>query len=91
MFPRCVFYFRQQLCGPLGRYKSFTINQTPEVWHKSGYLCLKPLASWTTDLHRRIAFMSLWLKEGPPKSFWLPGFFFPQGFMTGTHAACVRA
>jgi dynein heavy chain len=65
-------------------YKSFTINQTPEVWHKSGYLCLKPLASWTTDLHRRIAFMALWLKDGPPKSFWLPGFFFPQGFMTGT-------
>uniref|UniRef100_A0A6A7GE25 Dynein heavy chain axonemal n=1 Tax=Hirondellea gigas TaxID=1518452 RepID=A0A6A7GE25_9CRUS len=24
-----------------------------------------------------------WLMNGPPKAYWLPGFFFPQGFMTG--------
>jgi dynein heavy chain len=35
------------------------------------------------DFHARIAFMRSWLEEGPPASFWLPGFFFPQGFMTG--------
>lgn len=27
--------------------------------------------------------MRSWLVQGPPKCFWLPGFFFPQGFMTG--------
>jgi dynein heavy chain, axonemal len=27
--------------------------------------------------------MSRWVKEGTPRSFWLPGFFFPQGFLTG--------
>lgn len=30
-----------------------------------------------------------WLDEGNPASYWLPGMFFPQGFMTGvlqTHA-----
>jgi len=31
----------------------------------------------------------LWLVEGNPDAYWLSGFFFPQGFMTGslqTHA-----
>jgi hypothetical protein len=30
------------------------------------------------DFHERIAFMHGWLVDGPPKCFWLPGFFFPQ-------------
>ena len=31
----------------------------------------------------------VWIEKGPPLSYWLPGFFFPQGFLTGvlqTHA-----
>jgi len=34
-------------------------------------------------------FFQAWLAEGNPTSYWLPGMFFPQGFMTGvlqTHA-----
>lgn len=33
--------------------------------------------------------MNNWLKNGNPACYWLPGMFFPQGFMTGvlqTHA-----
>ncbi|XP_003505691.1 dynein heavy chain 6, axonemal isoform X1 [Cricetulus griseus] len=45
---------------------------------------LKPLGSWVKDLILRTAFVDLWLKRGQPKSFWISGFFFPQGFLTGT-------
>lgn len=57
--------------------------QVPEMWEKVAYPSLKPLSSWIKDYHARIAFMRSWLVNGPPKCFWLPGFFFPQGFMTG--------
>lgn len=55
----------------------------PELWARVAYPSLKPLGSWVADFHARIAFMRSWLEQGPPPSFWLPGFFFPQGFMTG--------
>merc|ERR1712096_365893 len=46
--------------------------------------CLKPLNSWVTDFIQRIEFMSSWLTNGSPKSFWVPSLFFPQGFMTAS-------
>lgn len=59
------------------------ILQVPQIWAKVAYPCLKPLGSWFKDYLRRVSFMRKWLTEGQPSCFWLPGFFFPQGFLTG--------
>eukprot|EP00960_Hanusia_phi_P070417 767305-Hanusia_phi.AAC.13 len=70
-------------------FNSFQNNQVPALWLKVAYPCLKPLASWMKDFQRRIEFFKAWCEQGQPSSFWLPGFFYPQGFMTGalqTHA-----
>jgi len=64
-------------------------NHVPHNWAKVGYPSLKPLSSWYKDFLVRVAFFQKWLTEGNPASYWLPGMFFPQGFMTGvlqTHA-----
>ncbi|XP_074052253.1 dynein axonemal heavy chain 6 isoform X2 [Macrotis lagotis] len=65
-------------------YNSFLNNQVPLLWSNNAYPSLKPLSSWVKDLVLRTAFVDLWLKRGQPKSFWISGFFFPQGFLTGT-------
>ncbi|XP_029949300.1 dynein heavy chain 6, axonemal [Salarias fasciatus] len=64
-------------------YTSFLNNQVPTHWANSAYPSLKPLASWVRDLALRTAFIQTWITRGQPKSFWISGFFFPQGFLTG--------
>jgi dynein heavy chain len=64
-------------------YSAITTNVVPPAWAKAAYPSLKPLGSWVKDLFERIAFIRKWLVEGKPKAFWLSGFYFPQGFMTG--------
>ena len=65
-------------------YISFLKNKIPPNWEAVAYPSLKPLSSWIIDLRERVEFMRNWLREGHPSCFWLPGFFFPHGFMTGT-------
>jgi dynein heavy chain len=60
-------------------YYSFLLNQVPQLWEDNAYLSLKPLMSWVIDLIERIKFMSNWLINGSPNSFWISAFFFPQG------------
>jgi hypothetical protein len=70
-------------------FSSLLNNQVPQLWAAVAYPSLKPLGSWVVDLLARVVFMRKWLTEGQPLAFWLSGFFFPQGFMTGslqTHA-----
>lgn len=63
-------------------YNAFLLQKLPPNWGEVAYPCLKPLNSWFTDFEERIAFMARWLHKGPPVSFWVPCFYFPQGFMT---------
>ena len=70
-------------------YISLQNNQVPANWVAVAYPSLKPLGSWFKDLIERVKVIEDWLVNGQPNAFWLSGFFFPQGFMTGclqTHA-----
>ncbi|KAJ3321819.1 Dynein heavy chain 6, axonemal [Boothiomyces sp. JEL0866] len=67
-------------------YKSLLLNEVPQKWSNSAYPSLKGLGSWVKDFHKRMQMVRNWAELGQPKSFWLPGFFFPQGiskFMQG--------
>ncbi|XP_066905836.1 dynein axonemal heavy chain 6 isoform X2 [Halyomorpha halys] len=64
-------------------YTAFMSNMVPKLWGKCSYPSLKTLGSWIRDLELRIDFIQMWVTAGSPSSFWISGFFFPQGFMTG--------
>ncbi|GLH11548.1 Uncharacterized protein GBIM_16302, partial [Gryllus bimaculatus] len=60
------------------------LAKVPQMWGEAAYPSLKSLSSWIFDLQMRIDFIYIWLLNGKPVSFWISGFFFPQGFLTGT-------
>ncbi|TNJ27740.1 IAD-4 Dynein heavy chain [Giardia muris] len=62
---------------------SLVRNKTPALWLKHSYPCLKPLSSYYADLLDRIDFIRVWIEQGIPVCFWISGFFFTQGFLTG--------
>ena len=64
-------------------YVCFTNNVVPDNWAEVAYPSLKPLASWYENLLARCSFIDTWLRNGQPKVFELPYFYFPQGFTTG--------
>lgn len=64
-------------------FDSMLLGQVPQLWHDGGYLSRKPLASWFEDTLQRVDFFREWNYHGMPTSFWISGFFFPQGFLTG--------
>jgi len=55
----------------------FNDDRVPPMWENVGYPSLKPLSTWMPDLILRVEFMSDWLYNGAPKSYWLSAFFFP--------------
>ncbi len=59
-------------------------NQVPEMWADAAYPSMMSLSAWVTDLIQRLKFIETWYQEGIPNVFWISGFFFPQGFLTGT-------
>ncbi|KAI9348792.1 dynein heavy chain and region D6 of dynein motor-domain-containing protein [Zopfochytrium polystomum] len=64
-------------------FNSLLNNEVPAAWANIAYPSLKPLASWVKDLKLRVEFLYNWIDKGQPSCFWLPGLFFPQGFLTG--------
>ncbi|CCW64140.1 unnamed protein product [Phytomonas sp. EM1] len=58
------------------------LGSVPRTWLEQGYLSRKPLASWFTDTLQRVEFFREWNDHGLPKSFWISGFYFPQGLLT---------
>ncbi|XP_065178852.1 dynein axonemal heavy chain 6-like [Sycon ciliatum] len=65
-------------------YTSFLNSQVPTLWATAAYPSMKTLGSWIKDLVLRVHFVDHWIHNGLPRSYWLSGFFFPQGFLTGT-------
>jgi dynein heavy chain len=61
---------------------SLNIGEVPENWRELSYLSLKPLASWFEDLIVRINFFQSWIENTNQISYWMPGFYFPQAFLT---------
>lgn len=61
-------------------------QRVPAMWTASAYPSLKPLSPWFKDLLQRLHFVSTWIDMGVPSTFWISGFFFPQGFLT----ACLQ-
>jgi len=57
-------------------------NYVPELWGK-GYPSIMPLSEWVLDFLKRLDFIKDWIENGIPNIFWVNGFFFPQGFLTG--------
>jgi len=72
-------------------FHAMMLQKTPPVWEKVAYPCLKPLNSWMVDFELRVIFMEEWLRSGPPNSFWVPCFYFPQGFMTASMQLYARS
>lgn len=64
-------------------YVKIMNSKVPANWERWAYPSLKPLGSWFEDLLERVIFMENWLVNGNPSSFWMPGMFYPQGFLTG--------
>jgi dynein heavy chain len=72
-------------------FNAFLVGKVPEFWSKGGYLSLKPLASWFEDTIKRVEFLRDWNNNGPPLTYWISGFFFPQGFLTAALQTHSRA
>jgi hypothetical protein len=62
----------------------------PDQWLRVSFPSERPVAAYAAELGARVAFFATWIEQGPPASFWIPGFFFTQAFLTGVLSAHAR-
>ncbi|XP_060809519.1 dynein axonemal heavy chain 5 [Amyelois transitella] len=62
----------------------------PQKWLKVSWESAT-LGFWYTELLEREQQYRVWLKNGRPTTFWMTGFFNPQGFLTGMRQEVTRS
>ncbi|KAK2964418.1 putative Dynein axonemal heavy chain 6 [Blattamonas nauphoetae] len=71
-------------------YAALLTNTVPDLFAANAYPSLLSLTGWVNDLINRETFLRDWLRNGAPSVFWLPGFFFQQGFLTAVLQTYAR-
>ncbi|KAL8453543.1 hypothetical protein Emed_000820 [Eimeria media] len=57
-------------------------NRVPQAVAAASYPMAFSLSGWLANLKKRVEFMTVWMREGPPQPFWLPGCFSARGVCT---------